>query len=60
MEVIVNYSGNDAAKTTLEILSGNTVIYSEALSFTQENNSAVIRAQTSGKLLLVYKIIGCR
>ncbi|NJW55560.1 VWA domain-containing protein, partial [Salinimicrobium sp. CDJ15-91] len=33
VEVMVNYSGNSSAESTLQIFSGNTVVYSKALKF---------------------------
>ncbi|MHA6280650.1 VWA domain-containing protein [Salinimicrobium sp. CAU 1759] len=45
VEVIVNYSGDAAAQTRLEILKGGSVAYSQQLSFSSEDNSEVVRVE---------------
>lgn len=45
VEVMVNYSGNSSAESTLLIFSGESVVYSKALKFSPEENSAVIQAE---------------
>ena len=43
VEVIVNYLGDSAGETRLEILRGGTIAYSQQLSFSSEENSQVVR-----------------
>ncbi|WP_423818873.1 VWA domain-containing protein [Salinimicrobium sp. TIG7-5_MAKvit] len=45
VEIMLNYSGNSSVETKLEILEGNSVVYSEQLSFSSQNNSEVIRVE---------------
>ncbi len=45
VEVIINYSGDSAAESRLEILKGGSVVYSQQLSFSSEENSEVVRAE---------------
>ncbi|MDX1603267.1 MAG: VWA domain-containing protein, partial [Salinimicrobium sediminis] len=42
---MVNYSGNSSAESTLQIFSAESVVYSKALKFSPEENSAVIQAE---------------
>ncbi|WP_405206307.1 VWA domain-containing protein [Aquimarina sp. LLG6339-5] len=42
VEVILTYSGTDNINTNFEIRSGNNIIYSNPVSFSEENNSTVI------------------
>jgi hypothetical protein len=45
VEIMLNYSGNSSVETKLEILQGNSVVHSEQLSFSSQNNSEVIRVE---------------
>ncbi|MCX2837332.1 VWA domain-containing protein [Salinimicrobium sp. MT39] len=45
VEIMLNYSGNSSVETKLEILEGNSVVHSEQLSFSSQNNSEVIRVE---------------
>ncbi|WP_281986206.1 VWA domain-containing protein [Aquimarina aggregata] len=42
VEVILTYSGNQEVKSKFEIKSGNSVLYSQDISFSEENNSTII------------------
>ncbi len=42
VEVILNYSGNQSVGTRFEIKSGNNTVYSQDVSFSDENNSVVV------------------
>jgi len=44
VEVFVNYSGNSDVSTTLRIKSGNTVLFSKALRFSESKTSEIITA----------------
>ncbi|WZL88833.1 VWA domain-containing protein [Salinimicrobium sp. 3283s] len=45
VELMLNYSGNSSVETKLEILQGKSVVHSEQLSFSPQNNSEVIRVE---------------
>jgi hypothetical protein len=45
VEIILNYSGKSSAATKLEILEGSSVLHSERLSFSPQDNSEVIRVE---------------
>ncbi|MGI0107257.1 VWA domain-containing protein [Salinimicrobium sp. WS361] len=45
VEIMLNYSGNSSVETKLEILEGNSVVHSEELSFSSQDNSEVIRVE---------------
>ncbi len=45
VEIMLNYSGNSSVESKLEILQGNSVVHSEQLSFSSQNNSEVIRVE---------------
>ncbi len=42
VEAILTYTGSDAVTTRFEIQSGSNTIYTEVLSFSEENNSKVV------------------
>lgn len=42
VETILVYNGNGAVKSQFTVTVGNTVIYSEAVNFSKENNSKII------------------
>ncbi len=42
VEVLLNYTGSENAETRFEIWSGNTVLFSRAVNFSQENSSEMI------------------
>lgn len=45
VEILVNYSGKTSATTNLQILRGNSVVHSQSLSFSSEDNSEVVRVE---------------
>lgn len=42
VEVILNYSGNEPVESRFEIRSGNTVLFSQLINFSSEENSEII------------------
>ncbi|WP_299180962.1 VWA domain-containing protein [uncultured Aquimarina sp.] len=61
VEVILTYSGRDNINTSFEIRSGNNIVYSKPVSFTEENNSTVINftlpASSAGVLKYSARLI---
>ena len=61
VEVILTYSGTDDINTSFEIRSGNNIVYSKPVSFTEENNSTVINftlpASSAGVLKYSARLI---
>ncbi|WP_373058824.1 vWA domain-containing protein [Zunongwangia sp. H14] len=57
IEAIINYSGEEPLETRFEIRSGETVLYTENLKFTAENNSAVVHTTLPASRLgaLIYE-----
>lgn len=45
VEVMVNYSGDGTAETRLEITRGNSIMHSQELLFSSEENSKVVRVE---------------
>ncbi|WP_108804487.1 hypothetical protein [Aquimarina sp. Aq107] len=61
VEVILTYSGTDNINTSFEIRSGNNIVYSKPVSFTEENNSTVVNftlpASSAGVLKYSARLI---
>ncbi|MCC8360284.1 VWA domain-containing protein [Salinimicrobium sediminilitoris] len=45
VEIMLNYSGDTSVATRLEIRKGNTVVHSQQLSFSSEDNAEVVRVE---------------
>ncbi len=50
VEIFINYSGSQAVESRLEIRSGNSVVYSEEVSFSNDDNSKVVQANLSASV----------
>jgi hypothetical protein len=57
VEIMLNYSGNSSVETKLEILEGNSVVHSEQLSFSSQDNSEVIRVELSAGAVGVHNYL---
>ncbi|MGJ8684830.1 MAG: hypothetical protein ACSHWW_09405 [Nonlabens sp.] len=49
IEVFTSYSGDAAVKTSFKIMSGNTTLHQEQLSFSKENPSRVVNVNLTSK-----------
>lgn len=57
VEVLLNYTGNDDVVSRFEIRSGNSVVYSREVNFSEENTSEIINTTLPANRLgtLVYE-----
>ncbi len=60
VEVILTYSGKENITTTFQVTSSNGVVYSQPVTFSQQNNSAVVNftlpASSAGVIKYVAKL----
>ena len=58
VEVILNYSGDSPVETSLQIRKGNTTVFSQPLSFSETQNSQVVKTTLPASAIgvSVYKV----
>ncbi len=61
VEVILTYSGNGTVSTRFEVTSGNNTVYSQPISFSENNNSEVVNftlpASRAGVVQYLAKLV---